>query len=168
MIRPWRNRRQLRQEQVRLAGYRRAELDRRVDDLLGRMTGEKAGMLFQTMIMVGSGDLAERSSAFGVESAEHMINNQLLSHFNVVQASQHAGCCGRSSSSGYFDNPHVDIDHAAATVGKAVVRCRRSRCPAAAYPLLTNHDQILRSGSPAASMQKASPRSLPRGTERWL
>jgi hypothetical protein len=60
--------------------------DHRVDDLLGRMTlAEKAGMLFQTMIVVGSGDLAERSSAFGVESAEHMINNQLLTHFNVVR-----------------------------------------------------------------------------------
>ena len=47
-------------------------------------------MLFQTMIMVGSGDLAERSSAFGVESAEHMINNQLRSHFNVVRAADDA------------------------------------------------------------------------------
>ena len=40
-------------------------LDQRVDDLLGRMTlAEKAGMLFQTMIVVGSGDLAERNSTF--------------------------------------------------------------------------------------------------------
>jgi beta-glucosidase len=31
---------------------------------------------------------------------------------------------------GLFDNPYVDIDHAAATVGKAEVRCRRCRCPA--------------------------------------
>jgi beta-glucosidase len=62
-------------------------VDQRVDDLLHRMTlAEKAGMLFQTMIAVGSGDLAERSSTFGVESAEHMINNQLLTHFNVVRA----------------------------------------------------------------------------------
>jgi beta-glucosidase len=64
----------------------------RVDDLLGRMTlAEKAGMLFQTMIVVGSGDLAERSSAFGVESAQHMIKNQLLSHFNVVRTAEDAG-----------------------------------------------------------------------------
>ena len=60
----------------------RLSVDRRVDDLLGRMTlAEKAGMLFQTMIVVGSGDLAEPNSTFGVESAEHMINNQLLTPF---------------------------------------------------------------------------------------
>ena len=102
--------------------YRNAGLssDRRVDDLLGRMTlAERAGMLFQTMIMVGSGDLAERSSAFGVESAEHMINNQLLSHFNIVQASRYAGLLREKFVLGLFDNPYVDIDHAAATVGKA-------------------------------------------------
>ena len=38
-------------------------------------------MLFQTMIVVGSGDLAEPNPALGVEGAEHMINNQLLTHF---------------------------------------------------------------------------------------
>jgi beta-glucosidase len=66
-------------------------IDQRIDDLLRRMTlGEKAGMLFQTMIVVGSGDLAERNSAFRVESAEHMINNQLLTHFNVVRAADDA------------------------------------------------------------------------------
>jgi beta-glucosidase len=66
-------------------------VDRRVDDLLHRMTlAEKAGMLFQTMIVVGSGDLAERSATFGVESAEHMINSQLLTHFNVVRAAEDA------------------------------------------------------------------------------
>src|SRR4030095_12482190 len=66
-------------------------IDQRVDDLLQRMTlAEKARMLFQTMIVVGSGDLAEPNSAFGVESAEHMINNQLLTHFNVVRAADDA------------------------------------------------------------------------------
>ncbi|HKN43314.1 MAG TPA: glycoside hydrolase family 3 N-terminal domain-containing protein, partial [Propionibacteriaceae bacterium] len=66
-------------------------VDRRVEDLLGRMTlAEKAGMLFQTMIVVGSGDLAERSSTFRVQSAEHMINDQLLTHFNVVRAADDA------------------------------------------------------------------------------
>jgi beta-glucosidase len=66
-------------------------VDQRVDDLLQRMTlAEKAGMLFQTMIVVGSGDLADRSSTFRVQSAEHMINNQLLSHFNVVRAADDA------------------------------------------------------------------------------
>ena len=66
-------------------------VDQRVDDLLLRMTlAEKAGMLFQTMIVVGSGDLSERSSTFRVQSAEHMINNQLLTHFNVVRAADDA------------------------------------------------------------------------------
>jgi beta-glucosidase len=66
-------------------------VDRRVDDLLRRMTlAEKAGMLFQTMIVVGSGDLAERSTAFGVQSAEYMINNQRLTHFNVVRTADDA------------------------------------------------------------------------------
>jgi beta-glucosidase len=62
-------------------------VDQRVDDLLQRMTlVEKAGMLFQTMIVVGSGDLADRSSIFRVQSAEYMINKQLLTLFNVVRA----------------------------------------------------------------------------------
>jgi hypothetical protein len=62
-------------------------VDQRLDDLLQHMTlAGKAGMLFQTMIVVGSGDLAEPNSAFGVQSAKHMINNQQLNHFNVVRA----------------------------------------------------------------------------------
>jgi len=66
-------------------------VDQRVDDLLRRMTlAEKAGMLFQTMIAVGSGDLSERSSTFRVQSAEYMITNQLLTHFNVVRAADDA------------------------------------------------------------------------------
>ena len=125
-------------------------------------------MSSRTMIMVGSGDLAERSSAFGVESAEHMINNQLLSHFNVVQASQYAGCCGRSSSSGTSTTRTSILIMRRPTVGEAVFVAAGADAQRRAYPLLTNHDQILRSGSPAASMRKASPRSLPRGTERWL
>jgi len=51
---------------------------------------EKAGLLFQTMIVVGSGDLSEASSAFRVNSAEHMIKNQLLTHFNVVRTADNA------------------------------------------------------------------------------
>lgn len=66
-------------------------VDQRVDNLLHRMTlAEKAGMLFQTMIVVGSGDLAERNSTFRVKSTEHMINDQLLTHFNVVRAADDA------------------------------------------------------------------------------
>jgi beta-glucosidase len=67
------------------------DLDQRVDDLLGRMTlADKAGMLFQTIIVVGSGDLSEPGYAFGVDSAEHMINNQRLTHFNVIRGADDA------------------------------------------------------------------------------
>ena len=63
------------------------DVDRQVEDLVGRMTlAEKAGMLFQTMIVVGSGDLSEPDSAFRVKSAEDMIKEQQLNHFNVVRA----------------------------------------------------------------------------------
>ncbi len=47
-------------------------------------------MLFQTMIVIGSGDLSEPSSTFGIESAEHMINTQALSHFNLVRTAEDA------------------------------------------------------------------------------
>jgi beta-glucosidase len=72
-----------------VADYQNSELGvaQRVDDLLRRMTlAEKAGVLFQTMIVVGSGDLAERSLSFGVHNAEYMIKTQLLNHFNVIRA----------------------------------------------------------------------------------
>jgi beta-glucosidase len=66
-------------------------IDQRVNDLLDRMTlAEKAGMLFQTMIIVGSGDLSEPNATFRVNSAEHMIKTQLLTHFNVVRAADDA------------------------------------------------------------------------------
>lgn len=66
-------------------------VDGRVEDLLSRMSlAEKAGMLFQTMIVVGSGDLSEPNSAFRVNSAEYMIKEQQLSHFNVVRAADDA------------------------------------------------------------------------------
>jgi beta-glucosidase len=64
-------------------------VDQRVEDLLGRMTvAEKAGMLFQTMIIVG--ELAESGSAYGVDSAERMVNDKLLTHFNVIRAADDA------------------------------------------------------------------------------
>ena len=67
------------------------DIDARVEELLSRMTlAEKAGMLFQTMIVVGSGDLSEPNSAFRVNSAEYMIKEQQLSHFNVVRAADDA------------------------------------------------------------------------------
>lgn len=66
------------------------DVDQRVADLLDRMTlAEKAGMLFQTMIIVGSGDLSEPNATSRV-SAEHMIKNQLLTHFNVIRAADDA------------------------------------------------------------------------------
>jgi beta-glucosidase len=46
---------------------------------------EKAGRLFQTMIVVGSGDLSEPNSTFGVNSAEYMVKGQQLTHFNVIR-----------------------------------------------------------------------------------
>jgi beta-glucosidase len=68
-----------------------AAIDQRVDDLLDRMTlAEKAGMLFQTMIVVGSDDLSEPNSAFGAQSARHMITSQLITHFNVIRAADDA------------------------------------------------------------------------------
>jgi beta-glucosidase len=73
--------------------YRNAELDveQRVDDLLDRMSlAEKAGMLFQTMIVIGSGDLSEPGLGFGVGSAEQMIHTQLLTHFNLVRTAEDA------------------------------------------------------------------------------
>ena len=67
------------------------DIGRRVDDLLSRMSlAEKAGMLFQTMIMVGSGDLSEPNSRYGVNSPEYMIKEQQLSHFNVIRAADDA------------------------------------------------------------------------------
>ncbi|MBD8516458.1 glycoside hydrolase family 3 protein [Plantibacter sp. CFBP 8804] len=65
--------------------YRDASLpvEDRVEDLLGRMTvAEKAGMLFQTMIAPGSID--EANPHMGLASGEHMIGEQLMSHFNVL------------------------------------------------------------------------------------
>ncbi|MBD8467137.1 glycoside hydrolase family 3 C-terminal domain-containing protein [Plantibacter sp. CFBP 8798] len=65
--------------------YRDASLpvEDRVEDLLGRMTvAEKAGMLFQTMITPGPID--EANPHMGLASGEHMIGEQLMSHFNVL------------------------------------------------------------------------------------
>jgi beta-glucosidase len=67
------------------------DIDPKIEDLLGRMTlAEKAGMLFQTMIVVGSGDLSEPNSGFRTSSAEFMIKEQQLTHFNVIRAADDA------------------------------------------------------------------------------
>ncbi|HJV14135.1 MAG TPA: glycoside hydrolase family 3 N-terminal domain-containing protein, partial [Propionibacteriaceae bacterium] len=70
---------------------RSLDVDQRVDDLLGRMTlAEKAGMLFQTMIAVASGDLSEANSTFGTSTPEYLIKEQQLTHFNVIRAADDA------------------------------------------------------------------------------
>jgi beta-glucosidase len=67
------------------------DVNSRVEDLLSRMSlAEKAGMLFQTMIMVGSGDLSQPNSRYGVNSPEYMIKEQQLTHFNVIRAADDA------------------------------------------------------------------------------
>jgi len=75
------------------ADYKDSSLgvDQRVDDLLGRMTlPEKAGMLFQTMIAVGTADPSDARSPSGAPSAEHLITKQLLTHFNIIRAADDA------------------------------------------------------------------------------
>ena len=70
---------------------RSLDVDQRVDDLLGRMTlAEKAGMLFQTMIAVASGDLSEANSTFATSTPEYLIKEQQLTHFNVIRAADDA------------------------------------------------------------------------------
>jgi beta-glucosidase len=44
---------------------------------------------------------------------------------------------------GLFDNPYVDLDQAAATVGKAEFVAAGADAQRRAYTLLTNHDQIM-------------------------
>lgn len=64
----------------------RRTLEERVEDLLGRMTlEEKAGMMFQTMIMVNpDGTLLEGMGRMGPFSTRKMILEKKLNHFNVL------------------------------------------------------------------------------------
>lgn len=68
--------------------YRDASLpiDERVDDLLGRMTlGEKAGQLFQDMIMMGpEGSLSKASTDFGIAGTEELVGEKFMTHFNLL------------------------------------------------------------------------------------
>lgn len=68
--------------------YQNASLStaERVNDLLGRMTlEEKAGQLFHTMIFIGpDGGLAEGKPDFGLLGTQQMLNEQYMTHFNVV------------------------------------------------------------------------------------
>lgn len=68
--------------------YRDARLpiDRRVDDLLNRMTvAEKAGQMFHDMILMGpGGTLSEANEDFSIASTEEAVGDKLMTHFNLV------------------------------------------------------------------------------------
>jgi beta-glucosidase len=65
----------------------RLPADRRVEDLLARMTiEEKAGLLFHTVITPGPGGSVTAAPSSGYDrepSAAHRVRGQLISHFNV-------------------------------------------------------------------------------------
>nr|WP_236720189.1 glycoside hydrolase family 3 N-terminal domain-containing protein [Rathayibacter sp. VKM Ac-2630] len=62
----------------------------RVRILLGQMTlEEKAGLLFQTMIVLGeSGALAGADEAFGLPSTSEMVLERRMTHFNLLGGTQ--------------------------------------------------------------------------------
>jgi beta-glucosidase len=68
----------------------RLPADRRVEDLLARMTiEEKAGLLFHTVITPGPGGSVTEAPPQGYDgepSAAHRVRHQLISHFNVQAA----------------------------------------------------------------------------------
>jgi beta-glucosidase len=61
-------------------------IERRVEDLLGRMTlEEKAGMMFHAVIVMNEdGTLVEGDGQFGPFSTSGMVIGRLLNHFNVL------------------------------------------------------------------------------------
>jgi beta-glucosidase len=67
--------------------YRDASLPiaERVENLLAQMTlGEKAGLFFQTMIMIGEGGaLAEANPVFDIPSTEELVIGRQMTHFNL-------------------------------------------------------------------------------------
>jgi beta-glucosidase len=67
-----------------------APLADRVEDLLSRMTlAEKAGLMFQQMIVVGEGgSLSEAVPGFGLHSTEHVIGELRMNHFNLLGAAE--------------------------------------------------------------------------------
>ncbi|HEX2911279.1 MAG TPA: glycoside hydrolase family 3 N-terminal domain-containing protein [Chloroflexia bacterium] len=64
----------------------RRSLEERVEDILNRMTiEEKAGMMFQTMIMVNpDGTLLEGQGRMGPFSTREMVHDKKINHFNVL------------------------------------------------------------------------------------
>jgi beta-glucosidase len=63
-------------------------VDERVEDLLRRMTPpEKAGMLFQDMVVVGAdGALSDGAEAFGIMPTERAVGELHMTHFNLLGA----------------------------------------------------------------------------------
>jgi beta-glucosidase len=74
--------------------YRDASLPvaERVESLLAQMTlEEKAGLFFQTMIMIGEGGaLAEANPVFDIPSTEEMVIGRQMTHFNLFGATPNA------------------------------------------------------------------------------
>jgi beta-glucosidase len=58
----------------------------RVEDLLKRMTlAEKAGQMFQDMILMGpDGNLSEANKEFGIEGTEQLVGHRMMTHFNLL------------------------------------------------------------------------------------
>jgi beta-glucosidase len=67
----------------------RRPVEERVTDLLGQMTlEEKAGLMFQTIIMIGDdGSLVEGEGLFGPFSTARYVQELLMNHFNVLRIS---------------------------------------------------------------------------------
>lgn len=69
--------------------YKDASLpvDKRADDLLSRMTtAEKAGLLFQDIILMGPGGqlVSEHNAKFNVPPTNEVVGNKLMNHFNLL------------------------------------------------------------------------------------
>jgi beta-glucosidase len=68
--------------------YRDASLPvaERLEDLLKRITlAEKAGQMFQDMILMGpGGTLSEPSKDFGIEGTDELVGHRLMTHFNLL------------------------------------------------------------------------------------
>ena len=67
-------------------------IEERVENLLAQMTlEEKAGLFFQTMIMIGpDGELAGPDPSFGILDTDEMVRGRHLNHFNVFGAASTA------------------------------------------------------------------------------
>ena len=61
-------------------------VDRRVGDLLGRMTlAEKAGQLFHTMVLIGpGGTIHGPSDLTGLPGADVLVGERSMTHFTLL------------------------------------------------------------------------------------